>query len=340
MTGRPTIYDVAETAGVSPSTVSRALARPGEVSAVTAERVRSAAETLDYRTSSIGAPRSSSSTGIVLLVTSDVTNPFVFELIHGAEDVAFASGLAVAVADSRESGPRERTLVERAMSRIDAVVLVSSRLPDSAIRMIAKQRPTVVLNRAVRDVASVSTDYRGAAAEAVRYLRELGHDSVDYLAGPAASWADGARWRTLLGAARDGGLRLRRTGPVLPTVEGGIGFAEKLRGSPPTAVIAFNDQIAVGLAHGMAAAGVGVPSDLSVLGFDDTTLARLVVPRLTTIATPLRRMGGSAISTTVDLLAGRTSSVRGSTEMPADLIVRESTGPRRTHVTPEPSRPD
>ena len=179
--------------------MSRALARPGQVRTGTAERVRSAAESLGYRTSTVCPSQARRSTDIVLLVTSDIANPFAAELIHGADDVAFEAGLAIAVADSQESGRRERTVVERALPRVDAVVLASSRMSDSAIRMIAKQKPTVVLNRSVRDVASVFTTYRSAAEDTMRHLRDLGHDAADYVAGPSASWADGSRWRALPG---------------------------------------------------------------------------------------------------------------------------------------------
>lgn len=325
---RPTIYDVAAAAGVAPSTVSRALARPGQVSARTAERVRSAAEALGYRTGAVGAPPGSATTGIVLLVTADAGNPFVFELVHGAEDAAYEAGLAIAVSDSHESGPRERELVERALPGVDAVVLASSRLPDSAIRVIAKQKPTVVLNRAVRDVASVATDYAPAARATLAHLRGFGHEAADYLAGPAASWADGARWRALLEASRAAGVTVRRTGPAAPTVEGGLGFAGNLPGRLPTAVVTFNDQMAVGVLRGLTAAGLRVPADVSVAGFDDTVLAGLVLPNLTTVATPLRTIGHTAVTTVLSLLGGATAPPR-PTAMPARLVVRESTGPRR-----------
>ncbi|OLL72024.1 Transcriptional regulator, LacI family [Pseudonocardia sp. Ae168_Ps1] len=328
---RPTIYDVAAAAGVAPSTVSRALARPGQVSTRTAEKVRRSAEELGYRRLAVNAPTDSAPTGVLLLVTSDISNPFVFELVHGAEDAAFDAGLAIAVADSHESGPQERALVERALPRVDAVVLASSRLSDSAIRVLAKQKPTVVLNRAVRDVASVSTDYGPAARATITHLRELGHDAAEYLGGPAASWADGARWRALLEASRAAGVTLHRSGPAAPTVEGGIRFAEGLSDRPPTAVITFNDQMTVGVGRGLAAASLSVPADVSVVGFDDTVLAGLVLPNLTTIATPLRTIGRTAVTTALSSIDG-TAPEPLSVEMPARLVVRESTGPRRARM--------
>ena len=99
-------------------------------------------------------------------------------------------------------------------------------------------------------------------------------------------------------------------------------------GRPPTAVVTFNDQMAVGVLRGLTAAGLRVPADVSVAGFDDTVLAGLVLPNLTTVATPLRTIGHTAVTTVLSLLGGATAPPR-PTAMPARLVVRESIGPRR-----------
>ncbi|MDN5913678.1 MAG: LacI family transcriptional regulator [Pseudonocardia sp.] len=332
MADRPTIYDVARSAGVAPSTVSRALARPGRVSAGTAERVRAAAAELGYRALPQARAASTAATGMIALVISDITNPFGFEIIRGAEHAASDAGYTMILSDAQESGTRERTLVERAMPSVDGIVLASSRMSDSTIRMMAKQKPTVVLNRAVLDVPSVVTDNRRGAAAAVEHLRELGHDAVSYLAGPEASWADGTRWKAVLEAAQIAGVRARRAGPAVPTVDGGVAAAAELGDPLPTAVVAFNDQVAIGLVRGLRRRGVDVPGDVSVVGFDDIMLARLVTPELTTVAAPLRTMGGVAVRNLLAQIASSGATPARSAELPAQLVVRASTGPRRRRV--------
>src|SRR3954453_17165551 len=144
-----TIYDVARAAGVAPSTVSRAFSRPGRVNAGTAERVRTVADELGYRTNPLARALSTARTGMVALMVSDVGNPFYAEVIRGAQTAASAAGCTILLADAQESGRRERSALERLLPTVDGVVLAGTRMADSAIRMIAKQKPVVVLNRAV-----------------------------------------------------------------------------------------------------------------------------------------------------------------------------------------------
>ena len=153
-----TIYDVARAAGVAPSTVSRAFSRPGRVSAETAERVRRVAQELGYRANPVARALSTSRTRMIALVVSDIANPFYSGIVRGAQDAAGKAGYTVLLVDTRESDVRERAAVERAMATVDGILLASSRMSDSAIRMMSKQKPVVVLNRAIVDVPCVVTD--------------------------------------------------------------------------------------------------------------------------------------------------------------------------------------
>lgn len=154
----PTIYDVARVAGVAPSTVSRALARPGRVSASTAALIRQVAQELGYRIHPIAGALAPLRTRIIALLVSDVTNPFYGEIIRGAESAASEAGYVVLLGDSRESGVFEREALERVVPAAEGIIVGSSRMPDSALRMIAKQRPTVLLNREMSDMCSVVRD--------------------------------------------------------------------------------------------------------------------------------------------------------------------------------------
>ena len=142
-TGKPpTIYDVARAAGVAPSTVSRAFARPGRVNAETAERVRRVAAELGYRANPIARALSTARTRMVAVLVSDLANPIYAELVRGAQTAAAAAGFVVLVEDTRESPTMEREAAERVLPAVEGILLASSRMPDAAIRMVAKRSPS------------------------------------------------------------------------------------------------------------------------------------------------------------------------------------------------------
>src|SRR3954453_19969942 len=331
-----TIYDVARAAGVAPSTVSRAFSRPGRVNAAPAERVRQVAEELGYRANPLARAPSTARSHMLALVVSDVTNPFSSEIIRGAQTEAARAGYTLVLADAQESDRVERAALERALPSVDGVVLGGSRMSDSSIRMIAKQKPVVVLNRVVVDVPCVVPDTATGMRSAVERLLRLGHDSLTYVAGPEASWADGMRWRCLQDSAADLQLRVRRIGPFSPDVPGGVRAAEELAASPATAVIAYNDQVAIGLVRGLGVRGVQVPRDVSVVGFDNIGAAELITPGLTTIASPLRLQGATATKHLLAVIEGAQSRTGAPMVLPVRLVERGSTGQRR-RKSPSPA---
>lgn len=324
-----TIYDVAKAAGVAPSTVSRTFARPGRVNAETAARIRQAAEELGYRSNRVGQALATSQTRLLGLMVSDVANPFYSQLIRGAQLAATEAGYEILLADCRESGKRERTALERLVPVVEGFVIGSSRMSDSALRNIAKQRPMVVLNRALLDVPSVVTDNTDGMRQVVELLGELGHESVTYVAGPEASWADGMRFRALRDLGTKAGLGIHKVGPFLPTFEGGLAASRILLERLPTAVIGYNDLIATGVMHGFLRQGVLVPEQVSIIGFDDILISRLVLPTLTTVAAPMRQMGATAVNNVVALIKGAKPRAQEALVMPVALKVRGSTGQRR-----------
>ena len=323
----PTIYDVAREAGVAASTVSRAFARPGRVNSLTAERVRSAAELLGYRTTSIPRGMPTSRSSVVVLSISDVTNPFYADIIRGARQALKGTHLTMVLTDGQESDVLEREALDRTLPAIEGLILGTSRLPDAAICTLAKQKPVIVLNRNVTDVPSLVTDNLGGVRVVVEHLQSFGHRAITYLAGPEASWADGVRWRALRTAAAEANIRTRRLGPFAPTYEGGQRAAQELIDNPATAVLAYNDQMAIGLIRTFAAAGVDVPGQVSVVGFDDIFAARLITPALTTVAAALSQMGAIAVRNLVAMIGGAKPRAREPLVVPTHLVERQSTGP-------------
>jgi LacI family transcriptional regulator, repressor for deo operon, udp, cdd, tsx, nupC, and nupG len=282
-----TIYDVARVAGVAPSTVSRAFSRPGRVNAGTAERIREIAAALGYRTTPLARAVPGRPTRMIALVVADIANPVFAAIVRGAQEAAAERGYVLLLADAQEDDRRERAAIERSLPSVDGVVLASSRMSDSGIRMMAKQKPVVVLNRSIPDVPCVMPDYARGLRLAAEHLGDLGHERVTYVAGPAASWADGKRWRSLREAAGELHLGLRRIGPFPPDVDGGVRAAVEFGAQPTSAVVTYNDQLAIGFVRGLTARGVRVPDEVSVVGFDNILAADLVTPGLTTVAAPL-----------------------------------------------------
>ena len=324
----PTIYDVAKVAGVAASTVSRAFSRPGRVNAETAERIRLAATELGYRTNPLARALPTGRTSMLAVMISDITNPFYFEIIRGAQAAAAEAGYTMLLADAQESDVKEREALDRALPTVEGIVLASSRMSDSSIRMTAKQRPMMVLNRAVADVPSLVTDNPHGVRRAAEHFANLGHRSITYVAGPEASWADGIRWRSLRESGADLQLHTRKIGPYPPTVLGGERAAVELAAKPPTAVLAYNDQVAIGIIRGLTAKGIRIPGDVSVIGFDNIFAADLVTPGLTTVASPLRALGGTAVHNLLAIIKGATSRSSEPIVLPTKLIERASTAPR------------
>ncbi len=326
MQGRTTIYDVAEAAGVAASTVSRAFARPGRVNAETAARVFAAARELGYRSSALPG-LTSTRTGAIALVVTDITNPFYAEIIRGAHEAAHELGFRVLLSHTQEQAEAERIWVERELGAVEGIVLASSRMSDRAIRMLAKQKPVVVLNRRLPEVPSLLIDNPRGIRRAMEHLGELGHTCVTYLSGPESSWTDGVRWQAVREAGHELELRVRRVGPAnTPTMQAGFAHAREVVDQSATAVIAYNDVLAIGLMKGLRRLGVGVPKDVSVVGFDNVLLAEVIEPELTTVAAPLRAQGTTAVRNLVAMIGGASPS-GDAVLMPAKLVVRASTGP-------------
>ncbi|MGI5131654.1 LacI family DNA-binding transcriptional regulator [Pseudonocardia sp. CA-107938] len=329
MGGRPTIYDVAREAGVAASTVSRAYARPGRVNSDTARAIFEAAERIGYRatriTGTLGAG-TAKQTGAVALMVSDITNPFYGEIIKGAEEAARLAGYALLLSDSSEQGSVERDVIERTLDLVEGVVLASSRMSDSAIRTIAKQKPLVLLNRQMPDISCIVADQARGIRRAAEHLGELGHDTITYVAGPAASWPEGMRWRALREAGMELELRIRRIDPdAAPTIYTGFATAARVVEEGATAVLAYNDALAVGVIKGLTHLGVRVPQEVSVVGFDNVLLGEVVDPPLTTVTAPRRKMGEAGVGNVLALAAGAHTS--GETlVLPIRLVVRGSTG--------------
>ena len=313
---------VAAQAGVATSTVSRALSNPDRVSQDTRKRVEEVARQLGY------LPSRKTRTRTVAVLVADIGNPFYFDLIRGTQRQLRAADYTQVLVDTEESAELEADLIERMRPTIDGVVLAASRLSDAAIGRLAQTIPLVVLNRQVSGVPTVVMDTGAGMTQAVEHLVSLGHRDIAYAAGPDRSWANAARWRALTEAAEFHGASARKLGPFAPVRESGSAAADALVNSGATAVIAFNDLLAIGMLERLAERGMDVPGQLSIVGCDDIFGADFCSPTLTTITTPIEQAGRVAVTLLLGALESRPGSGRDGVLLPTHLTVRNSTGPR------------
>ena len=326
------IYEVASAAGVAASTVSRAFSRPNRVNSYTAERIYAAAREVGYPLKEPVRPTRRRTRSLAVVV-ADITSPVSSEIICGAHEAAEEFGFTILLSHARGDGRLERDWTERDLVPVAGVLLTGSRMSHDAIRMLAKLKPLVLLDRRVPGVPCVVNDIAGGMRRAVEHLAELGHTSVTYLAGPEASWSDGMRWVALMEVCHQLGLRFNRVGPCnAPAVRAGYDACLEVLAQGSTAVIAYNDVMAVGVIKGMHSAGVRVPQDVSVIGFDNVVVSEIVEPELTTVAAPYRTMGTTGVKNLMAAVSGTIQS-GGPIVLPVKLVVRSSTGQPRRKAT-------
>lgn len=322
-----TIYDIARATGVSPSTVSRALNKPGRLKEATERRIRDAADQLGYRINPMARALPTGKTGTLALLVSDITNPVYFDVVRGAERIATARGLTLVFAESQESPELELATAQRLQTSVDGLFLVASRLTDDQIVELSSVKPLIVANRLVPGVTAVVPDPRPGISAALDRLHEFGHHRIAYLSGPDASWMNGVRWRTLFTYAVERGMSIVEIPSTTPTREGGAEALQRVLAADVSAVFAYNDLVALGLLRAARDQGVDVPRQLSIVGFDDIFGADLPTPALSTIKSPLREMGEAGMHRLLVEIDGIDEEHAPS--LPTRYIDRESVADRR-----------
>ena len=330
-TPRVTITDVARTAGVSLSTVSRVMNDNPTVDAALAGRVRAVAAELGYSANPVARSLVLGRTQTVAVVIPDLANPTFQAILRGLSRAAAEDGYHVLIADTAEQVAEERVLASTTRRRTDGVILCAPRLPqDELAALLPSLSPAVVINRPPQAGApTVAADYGSAMAELVAHLYALGHRRIAFLSGAVGS-ASGAARRAALDGARTAHADLEIVElPVGVDFDSGAAAADAVLATGVTAALAFNDLVAMGLLSAVAARGVRVPEDLSVTGFDDIPFAPYTTPPLTTAAVPAAELGRRAWGAMSALLAGGEAAEAAVTLRP-EVVLRGSTGPAPT----------
>jgi DNA-binding LacI/PurR family transcriptional regulator len=288
-------------------------------------------------------PSPQSPPSVVALLIPDVLNPFFTEIVRGVQDEAGDHYLPLLL-DTAEDPQREKQYFRLlAAQTVGGVIVCGSRIAaEDLVGAVSRQKtPIVFLNRTVRypRVACLVVDFENATYRATRHLLTLNHTRLAYLSGPSASEVSQARRRGVKSALAEAALALRPEWcpSSYPSVDGGFQAMSALLALPaaerPTAVIAFNDLMALGALHAIRTHHLRVPEDISVIGSDDIAMAAHANPPLTTIALPKYRMGRLAMKTLWRMIQDQSPPEDGYTLLESPLVVRESTGPAPVKAT-------
>lgn len=334
---RPTLADVARHAQVSTATVSRALSETGPVSQDLRQRIEASITALGYTPR--GQSHNHPDRGTLALIVGDLLNPYFLEIAQGVHDEADSRELILTLYHLTDHPQRQQQLLQKlGKPPVDGVILAGlSPFPELLVWQKHHKVPLVILNRRIAQpgVHCIIVDFESAMVRATQHLLALGHTRIGHLASPSTGEIAVARQRGIQMALAEAGLALRPEWcPIVPPgreVGGGFQAMRALLDLPeqerPTAVIAFNDIIAVGALHAVHSHGLRVPQDISIIGVDDITLAAHTYPPLTTISQPKYHMGKLAVQTLRRMSEDQTSMSSNCSLLEIPLIVRESTGP-------------
>jgi len=320
-----TIHDVARRARVSVTTVSRALTQPALLRPATRERVLNAARQLAYHPNRAARSLITGKTGNIGIVVPDLSNPFYPGVVRGAQLRAHQAGYSVFLADCNEDANAETNLVHAMAKQVDGVIVCAPFARDASLRGLREATSLVLVNRRCGDIPAVLMDIAHGMREVVAHLWRLGHRRIAYLGGPHGAWSNRERLRGLHAAARRHVFRLIELGPFEPKFEAGIEGASSALAAGATAVIAYNDLMALGVLSRYAARGVIVPDEMSVVGFDDVLFASMSAPPLTTVCMPMEAAGSAAVEVLLSL-GGKDAADR-ERALATRLIIRGTTAP-------------
>ena len=329
----PTIRDVAQRAGVAPITVSRVINNAGYVREETRRRVERAIAELDYIPNALGPSLRSKRTKTLALVCTDITNPFWTTVARGVEDTANKSGYHVIVGNTDESPAKQDEYLHFLMKKqIDGFLLVPAQSVSRSLDMLRKRRvPLVVLDRRVPydDVDIVRGDSIGGAYTLTRHLIEQGHEHIALITGPqhvSTAVDREVGYRRALEESGLGDQALVYWGEF--NQQTGYNQTRQALGAQPrpTAIFAANNFIAIGAIHALREIGLRVPEDVSVVTFDDLPEALTIDTFFTVASQPAYEMGQQATELLLSRLAGTAPDGFQEIVLPAEIIVRQSSG--------------
>jgi len=327
---KPTIYDVAEKAGVSIATVSKVINNTGRISDKTRKKVNLIMSELNYHPSFVASALTGKRTQTIGLLIPNIANPFYSEFARNLEDRAHELGYSIVICSTDYNEEKEKKYVSLLMRKqVDGFIITSGFTNVGLIQEVMDQKiPVALIAYSIPTLSlnSIGIDDYKAGYQATAHLAELGHKRIAVIAETVQSSND--RVRGYKDALKEYQLEfdINLYIETKATVEDGEIATDKLLNveEPPTAIFAFNDILAIGTMQCAKKRGLSIPENLSVIGCDNTILA--LIPSLTTMGQPLREMGHEAADVLIEEIEGKKTRKQQILLSP-ELVIRDSTGP-------------
>jgi LacI family transcriptional regulator len=332
-----TIKDIAARAGVSTATVSHVINNTRFVSDELRERVVSAIDEIGYHPNEIARGLRRGDTATIGLMIPDNSNPFFAEVAKNIEDIGFEQGYSVILCNSAGDLEREATYIKMLLAKqVDGVIFIACRSKYEHLVDLKKQKdiPVVLVDRDIPlflgDVVMVDNEQGGYIA--TKHLLELGHKKIACITGPSDVALSEDRVKGYVRALKEADIKIRQEYVVMGDfgLRSGESGMEKLLSLEdiPSAVFICNDMMAIGALNEARKAGILVPDDISVIGYDDIQLASVVSPALTTIAQPIKELSVAATSMLIKKIQHGAEGEEGKrVVLDAQLVIRNSCSP-------------
>ncbi len=332
-----TIKDIADIAQVSHTTVSRALRNHSAISRDTAVRIRQIADELGYVPNSIARGLKSSSSHILGVIVHRIDDPSWGAVVDGIEAVLQAEAYSLFLAASHRDPVREKAIIRNMCEhRVAGVIICASQVDPRQLQQLQQMSvPVVLVGNQVKETVtpSVGHDDENGSYELTRHLLALGHTDIGYLGNAIAGKPNDDRLIGYRRALADAGLLFREelvfAGPNGLPIGGALAVEQCLRlGQRPSALVCYNDMMAIGALQVLQKNGLRVPQDCSIVGFGNISFSAYVTPPLTTFHQPKREIGRAAALLALRLLqAGANDAAPETRLLRGELVVRASTGP-------------
>lgn len=328
---KPTIYDIAKLAGVSTATVSKVFNQTGRISVKTKERIMEISNQLNYQPSMVASALTGKKTYTIGLLIPDLVNPFFAELSRNIEDRAHELGFNLVICNTDNERNKEIKYIQLLRQKsVDGIVVATGVSNDELLKELINQKVPIALvarDMSMLALSAVLVDDFAGGYNATSYLVQLGHKRIATIAENLNVTSSKDRVRGYRHALNEVGLPYDEKLVQISdfSVEGGKRTAGKLldQTERPTAIFACNDLLAIGAFQAAKERGIGIPDQLSIVGFDNTILATITDPPLTTIAQPIQAMGQQVIDLITQEI-NNDKTVKQRVVLLPELIVRGS----------------